>query len=176
MLKCKTCGKELTQKRFSSGVLESPSMLKRRKYCDRVCMAKAQMKDTCSSVSHSRMKSASTAKDSCEICGAMGKLHVHHKDSNPRNNSASNLMTLCSSCHRRCHSQNFTETGEQRVPCLHCDMPSMKAGLCNTHLSRLKRYGHPLAKKKKIGSQWVLMLQDGQKWLPFHLNTEQETG
>ena len=27
MLKCKTCGKELTQKRFSSGVLESPSML-----------------------------------------------------------------------------------------------------------------------------------------------------
>ena len=168
---CIHCGKELVQKRFSSGVLESPSMLARRKFCDRTCMAVHRKKETCSSQSHSRMKAANTAAATCEICGATEDLQVHHVDENPRNNAPSNLRTLCRSCHRRCHSPNFTETGEQRKPCAHCDKPSVKKGLCGAHLSRLKRFGHPLAKKRKTASGWVLMLHDGENWLPFPSKT-----
>ena len=172
MLTCHYCGKQLAQKRFNGGVLESPSMLKRRKYCDRACMANAMRKEVCSSASHSRMKAATFAKNYCETCGATGKLHVHHIDGNPRNNDTKNLITLCPSCHRRCHSPNFTETGTRRVNCSHCNKPSVKKGLCFTHLSRLKRFGHPLAKKRRTACGWVLMLHDGENWLPFHLNAD----
>jgi hypothetical protein len=165
---CKACGTPLTQKRFSSGVLESPSMLKRRKYCDQACMAKGQHKDTCSSISHSRSKSHQQIEEACENCGATGYLHVHHVDENPRNNAPLNLKTLCVSCHSRTHSPNFTETGEHRAHCQHCEAPSVKRGWCATHLSRYKRYGHPLGKKQKTASGWVLMLHDGKSWSPFH--------
>lgn len=80
---CTHCGKELFQKRFSSGVLESPSMLARRKFCDRKCMAEHMQKETCSSLSHSRMKAASMAAGACEICGVTEDLQVHHVDENP---------------------------------------------------------------------------------------------
>jgi len=167
---CHACGKKLVQKRFSSGVLESPSMLKRRKYCNRQCMAQGMQKDRCNSTSHSRSKSTKKMKSCCEGCGSNGKRHVHHLDNDPRNNSDSNLMTLCVSCHRRAHSRNFNVTGQHRLPCKHCAKPSVKRGLCNTHLSRYRRFGHPLAKKRKIGSEWVLMLHDGNSWSPFPSN------
>ena len=86
---------------------------------------------------------------------------------NPMNNHPTNLISLCASCHRRSHSPNFTETGEVRKPCKFCEAESIKLGICETHLSRLRRYGHPLAKKRKIGRDWVLMLHDGKQWLPF---------
>ncbi len=177
MQSCKVCGEPLRQKRFSSGVLESPSMLKRRMYCDQSCMAKGQQKDRCSSPSHSRMKAHRQAMAACETCGKMSnRLHVHHKDEDWSNNSPSNLMTLCASCHRRAHSPNFTETGGQRVPCKHCNAPSMKLGLCATHLTRLRKFGHPLAKKRKIGSDWVLMLHNGRSWSPFPSLPEPQAG
>lgn len=176
MPNCKHCKKLLTQKRFSSGVLESPSMLDRRQYCGQKCMALA-MEGVVKvlTAKNSRRQSAKTVLPQCEMCQAVGKLHVHHKDENPMNNAASNLMTLCPSCHRRCHSPNFTETGEQRKDCEFCSGPSVKRGLCFTHLSRYKRFGHALAKKKKTASGWVLMLHDGENWLPFPLNLEQKT-
>lgn len=166
---CQSCRKPLVAKRFSSGRKESPSMLSKRKYCDRECMAAGQEKEICSSLSHSRAKANATIKGRCENCQAVRNLQVHHKDENPQNNAPSNLMTLCRSCHSLFHSPNNDPTTGQRLPCLHCDKPSVKSRLCNTHLSRLKRFGHPLAKKRKIGSGWVLMLHDGKSWLPFPL-------
>ncbi len=166
--KCKNCGKPLEQKRFSSGVLESPSMMAKRKFCDRSCMA-ASMEGAIKVMNphNSRRQSAKGAKGKCEICAVTARLQVHHQDQNPLNNEASNLRTLCASCHRRCHSPNFTATGEQRRPCKHCEMPSVKLGMCETHLSRFRRYGNPLAKKRKTASGWVLMLHDGKKWSPL---------
>jgi len=163
---CRHCGVALGRKRMN-GRLEDRGVFLRRQFCDQTCMAKAMEKETCTSVSHSRMKANRTMKPSCEACNATGKLHVHHKDENPLNNDPSNLKTLCVSCHRRSHSPNFTATGEQRAPCAHCAKQSVKVGLCATHLTRLRRFGHPLAKKRKIGSAWVLMLHDGNLWFPF---------
>lgn len=34
-------------------------------------------------------------KSKCEVCGGTKNLMVHHKDGNRKNNSPSNLQTLC---------------------------------------------------------------------------------
>jgi hypothetical protein len=114
--------------------------------------------DTCVqmvNLKHKR-KSAKRRKRSCELCGGVCGLCVHHRDENPLNNSQSNLQTLCASCHRRSHSPNFMGTAAQPRLCAHCSNPAKRHGLCWTHRTRLKRHGNPLAKKVKQGSVWVL--------------------
>ena len=39
----------------------------------------------------------------CQCCGSKSKLLVHHIDCIKRNNSPSNLITLCNSCHSHLH-------------------------------------------------------------------------
>ncbi len=158
---CNACGSMMKRKRYN-GTLESMNMFVRRRYCDQKCMAKGQEKEICSSTSHSRSKSTRSMKESCEMCGSTGYRHVHHKDENPRNNDPSNLQTLCVSCHALVHSPNFDKITGQRKSCLHCSKESARAGLCNTHLSRLRRYGDPCLKKFKIGSEWHLMRVAGE--------------
>lgn len=47
---------------------------------------------------------AQKKKSKCELCGSTRNLMVHHKDGNRKNNNASNLQTLCWSCHEK-HTQ-----------------------------------------------------------------------
>ena len=111
---------------------------------------------------NSRREAGKFVKSACEMCAKTNcKLHVHHKDHNPLNNELSNLQTLCVSCHKLSHSPNFDVTTGQWKPCLHCDKPVYRKGLCATHLSRLKRYGDPLAKKVKSAFKggWELRIQ-----------------
>ena len=171
MKTCIQCGAEMHRKRFPSGRLESRRIFEARKFCDQRCMALNMQKDVCTSESHSRVKASRTASSNCELCGAAGRLHVHHVDNNPLNNSPDNLRTLCPSCHRKCHSNNFVPTGERRQVCMYCDRPAVKVGLCHTHANRRAKHGHPLAKKRKVGDKWVLMKHDGLKWLPFDPET-----
>src|SRR5574341_873468 len=108
-----------------------------------------------------RRKSTEMLGTHCEVCGKTScKLHVHHKDRNPANNSPANLQTLCVSCHRLTHSPNYMGTPLRPKPCLYCSKPVARRGLCNTHLTRLKRHGHPLAKKFKVGYEWKLRRAD----------------
>lgn len=44
-------------------------------------------------------------KECCDICGSTEHLQVHHLDRNIKNNSPSNLRTLCQSCHMKLHWQ-----------------------------------------------------------------------
>jgi len=39
----------------------------------------------------------------CAICGKEEGLHIHHKDSNPKNNQLDNLIVLCGVCHKKIH-------------------------------------------------------------------------
>jgi 5-methylcytosine-specific restriction endonuclease McrA len=42
--------------------------------------------------------------NACQVCGKeIGKLNVHHIDDRKEDHSPSNLLTLCQSCHSRCH-------------------------------------------------------------------------
>ncbi len=49
-----------------------------------------------------------TAEDAlaCWLCGHRGKLTLHHKDGNPRNNAKRNLVLLCYRCQADVHWGN----------------------------------------------------------------------
>jgi len=42
---------------------------------------------------------------SCEYCNSTSDLLVHHIDQNRENNSFSNLIVLCTSCHAHVHKR-----------------------------------------------------------------------
>lgn len=156
---CAACKKQMHRQRYN-GVLESNLNFRRRKYCDQKCMAVGQTREVVTSLSHTRTKAHARVRRACEICGKVRKLHVHHRDENPFNNVIGNLQTLCVSCHRRSHSPNYLGTPLLPRRCLHCSKPVARKNLCNTHLTRLKRYGDPLLKKYKTASGWVLSRAD----------------
>lgn len=161
---CKACGARLKREMYGSRIEDMGAFVKRI-YCDQKCMAKGMNRNRVSHASTSREKASKVRASSCEACGAQDvRLHVHHIDEDPFNNTPSNLSTLCVGCHRRSHSPNWTDDGATQRPCLYCAAPSVKQRLCNTHLSRRQRYGHPLAKKRKLGSEWVLMYELGGVW------------
>lgn len=152
---CPAC-KRLMTRRIYRGWVEDLAAFMRRVYCDRACMAVGMQKDRCASPSHSRAKAHRHVRPRCERCGKTGRLHVHHVDEDPFNNTPSNLRTLCASCHRHMHSPNFIAATAMRKPCTYCARPSAKAGLCHSHLSRRQRFGNPLAVKIRTGSGWIL--------------------
>jgi len=156
---CKHCTVLLRRKRMN-GRLEDLAVFVRRVFCNRKCMAQAMNKATYSSLSYSRSRATKTMREACEICGSTGVRHVHHKDGNPLNNTPENLQTLCASCHRLSHSPNYMGTPLLPKPCAHCFRPVARKGLCNTHLTRLKRYGDPLLRKFKTASGWELRKAD----------------
>ena len=143
---CVHCGKQLERKRWKHGVLESLLHYGRRKYCDRICMAKAfdareDRTDTlpCSARWHSRKL---VPPGSCEVCGALDARDVHHMDGDVHNNVVENLMRICRSCHNSKH--------RKRKPCRICGKPQKGLLLCNKHYLRFKKYGNPLYTKYKM--------------------------
>jgi len=159
---CRHCGTQMKRKRYN-GTLEDMGRFLRRKFCDQQCMAHAMQKNHCNSISHSRMKAQKHKENACHKCGSMENLHLHHLNCDPRDNTPSNLRTLCASCHRLYHSPKTTETGEPNQFCRICGKPSARRDLCNTHLTRFKKYGDPCLKKIKRGSLWVLKKLSGSE-------------
>ena len=99
---CPICGNAIMRKRYGKR-LEDLGAFKRRKYCSRACMAKAQFKAELAGLSAARKRSKPFLKHQCEICGTEENLQAHHKDMNPYNNSKENIMTLCARCHTKLH-------------------------------------------------------------------------
>ena len=50
------------------------------------------------------------SKGRCERprCSYGGKVHIHHIDGNPSNNSLANLIAVCPNCHSRIHDGAFS--------------------------------------------------------------------
>jgi hypothetical protein len=44
----------------------------------------------------------------CDLCGATGELHTHHRDKRHYNDSPSNWLTLCPECHAKIHRAERT--------------------------------------------------------------------
>jgi 5-methylcytosine-specific restriction endonuclease McrA len=54
----------------------------------------------------------------CQECGAMANLEVHHKEfrSHSGDDSAANLITLCTVCHSRTHRRRGVILWPQQAP------------------------------------------------------------
>jgi len=50
----------------------------------------------------------------CQDCGSTGRLDIHHRDRNKRNQERSNLAVLCHQCHMQEHAR-AGETGADRM-------------------------------------------------------------
>ena len=157
---CRWCKEKLIRKRYRAA-LEDMGAFRKRKYCDRICMALGQEQSEPSrSAIQKRLRRFRGS--SCGRCGATENLATHHKDGDWKNNDQSNLETLCGSCHTALHhSQGDLVTRQPPKPCLVCGKPSYRKGLCGTHLTRLKRHGSPYLKKIKSGQSWQLVVVDG---------------
>lgn len=106
---CGHCQKRLERKRYGKR-LEDLAVFKRRKFCDKECMArgfeaKPKKADPSWMTAHYHARKIKPPGP-CEKCGATGKTDVHHINENWRDNSLENLMRLCRSCHLREHNGN----------------------------------------------------------------------
>lgn len=146
---CECCGEKLERKRMSNGKLEAMIHFNRRKYCNRECSSKAhrgQRKTTNPSwyTAH-RWAREEVKKIKCEVCGKRGRLDVHHKDGNEKNNDPSNLQVLCRSCHMKVHRKKPICKVDG------CDRPVKGYGYCDKHYQRFKKYGSPLITNRGHG-------------------------
>ena len=137
---CQYCGKQMQRKRRKNGQLESNLEFGRRKYCDRTCMA-AAFGQRPKKVNPSWMTAHYHARKicppgPCEICGADVPTEVHHKNGNWQDNSPTNLIRVCRSCHLKQH--------KQKGVCKICGKPVKGLGYCEKHYQRYKKYGNPL--------------------------------
>lgn len=141
MKKCEHCGRLLTQRTSASGVVESPSRVVGRRFCNSKCFGAHKhslpLKPTkAATTSRQRARTIVHVRAACEKCGDSDSvLDVHHKDANPLNNSPENLITLCRRCHKREHGG--------RSKCRLCDHVVQRRGLCAMHWERLRRLGKP---------------------------------
>ena len=104
---CKVCGVALTRKRYRN-TLESYDRYLAREHCSQSC---ANTKADVGKSAH-HLRARKHRQDACEHCGAVGNLHVHHKDRDPFNDDPGNLLTLCDSCHLKLH---WREDREKRL-------------------------------------------------------------
>ena len=98
---CQHCKKLMTRKEIN-GRVEDMAIFRRRKYCDRKCMARAFIKID-PTLGALRKRAEKFKKGACEVCGETEMIGVHHMDENPANNSSENIRTLCNSCHQTWH-------------------------------------------------------------------------
>lgn len=85
---------------------ETRQVGRKRRYCDRRCMALGQMRSEHTLTrSGLLVRARQHLKSACERCSSTEKLSAHHIDRNWRNNSPEDLMTLCTSCHTTLHHE-----------------------------------------------------------------------
>lgn len=104
--KCKQCGMAISDKLSIN-----------RTFCSIACKASYQKeyqkgsnnpnwkesKQFRSSIPHKLRKLAIARDGSCNDCGGIKNLQVHHHDINAYNNDLNNLITLCKNCHAKRH-------------------------------------------------------------------------
>ena len=140
---CQHCNGKLERKRMPNGDLESLLHFNRRKYSGRGCMAKAfDARPTSSKVgwmtAHYHARKA-LPESPCGKRGKMVRTEVHHKDGDWQNNSPTNLVRLCRSCHSREH--------KKKNVCF-CGTPVKGLGYCERHYQRFKKWGDPMLAKR----------------------------
>lgn len=152
---CLQCGTQLVRTQYLNS-LEDATRFAKRKYCNKRCSGLHHMKATVlRGAYHQRAKKFK--KENCEACGTQSRLHVHHRNGDPSQNTHENCQTLCASCHLKWHWQNGKKPGRVSAPCKVCSTPSRKWGYCQKHGQRFKKYGDPFLTKIKRGRSFELV-------------------
>lgn len=100
----------MERQRLSSGRLMDLGQFMKRKFCSKACQSASFVKEEVTTGSH-RHRARKNKLQCCELCSSQENLQVHHKDRNPKNNSLSNLQTLCASCHNKEHWKDRKDHG-----------------------------------------------------------------
>ena len=99
---CPVCGKNFKRRRFGKR-LEDYTRFQKRIYCSKSCSAHRRQDDPNRNRAVFHRLAREHRRECCAICGNTEHLQVHHLDKNIRNNSPSNLVTLCPTCHMKLH-------------------------------------------------------------------------
>lgn len=94
-VKCRKCGRQQKRPNFYSFVCES---------------CKVHHHHQGRTFYHNKKLALARDLNRCQCCGAKKRLDAHHIDCDRKNNSISNLITLCKKCHLSLH---LTYTKEQ---------------------------------------------------------------
>ena len=145
---CGYCAKVLQRKRYN-GRLEDNGSFRRRKYCDRKCMAK-MMEVPFPGRPAWAQRARRLRKTNCEKCGATETLAIHHRNRKWWDNRKENIGTLCASCHTTLHhaSGDIVPRKAWRH-CRHCGYLTYGRSVCNTCRTQIKRHGKPHPEKTK---------------------------
>lgn len=147
---CAFCAALLVRKRFGKR-LEDRGVFRRRKYCNRRCMARAM----CIPFPTRKgwgVRARKLKKGRCEHCGTTETLSIHHKNRLWWDNRPENICTLCASCHTTLHHSNGDIVPrKQWRPCRHCGFLTYGRNVCNTCRTQIRRDGapHPKTTKKR---------------------------
>lgn len=120
--RCMICGKRLSRKRFGTR-LEDLTAFKKRQFCSLSCANSRTKGGLSRKAFHAQARKH--RKPSCECCGAIKRLQVHHVNENWRDNSTANLQTLCVFCHQFWHAthRRLGVTPSLRMPALRTPLP-----------------------------------------------------
>lgn len=78
-------------------------------------------------------------KSKCFWCSSTKKLEIHHINEDWKDNSESNLQTLCRTCHLRLHFSG--QFGDKWCSVPDCIKRHKGRGMCEMHLRRFKHHG-----------------------------------
>lgn len=87
--------------------LEDYTRFQNRIYCSKSCSARRNYDSLDKSRDAFQLEARKYRKEYCEHCGSSVSVQIHHIDSNWKNNSPSNLMSLCKTCHMKLHWQQW---------------------------------------------------------------------
>jgi hypothetical protein len=93
----------------------------------------------------------------CLYCGSRDNIQGHHHEGYEKENHL-NVIWVCSKCHGKLHSgKNPNLRKKSQNTCIVCGKPARRLNLCETHRTRLRRYGNPFLTRVKIGSDWQIV-------------------
>jgi len=144
---CEQCGIRLARKRYN-GRLEDRAMFLRRRFCSREC-AWVHSRKPSVTLSGLRCRAAKKRGRICQLCRGKKNLNIHHINRDVADNSPSNLLTLCASCHTALHWKEGKQA-RRRGACTvkNCSVLHTGRGYCMKHYQRFKKYGDPLLTKR----------------------------
>ena len=121
---CEHCSALLERRRNDAGRLEGFRGFMRRRFCSLSCANSRSKGGTSRKASHYHARKQRA--ECCEACGTNKRLDVHHVNEDWRDNSPTNLQTLCVFCHAFWHAMHrrLGATPTQRMPRLASPSPT----------------------------------------------------